>query len=492
MMNPSPPSLGALAIAGLLTAGTLVPPAVPQAAAQSVGAQSVGVPRGGPPQEALDACRGRAADDPCSFETPRGTLEGHCFEPPPGGLVCAPEGHRGPPGAGARGQGTRPPTEAFASGPRGQGQGQGAYRQPRGYTPAGVHTGAVPLSNRLSDTGQITCFDDSGPIRCPAEGAAFHGQDAHYASRSADLRDNGDGTVSDPTTGLLWQQGHDGRRLTFTQAQLTCASLRLGGRGDWRLPSIKELFSISHWQGVTGQRPFLDARFFDIAPPSARAMENDRVPSHHPDMMGQTWSSTLYQGDHWDRPGVESAFFFNFLDGRIKQAPVRGPMALFVRCVAGPEWGTNQFRDTGDGTVFDGLSGLTWQRSDDGRARPWKDALAYCQGLTLAGHGDWRLPNVKELQSIVDYSRPQPAIDTRVFVQRDPAAWFWSATTHGDDPRFATYVCFGRCTSTEGVDVHGAGAQRSDPKAGDPSRFGPRGGQRDATRILNAARCVRG
>ena len=55
----------------------------------------------------------------------------------------------------------------------------------------------------------------------------------------------------------------------------------------------------------------------------------------------------------------------------------------------------------------------------------------------------------------------------------------------------ASYVCFGKCTSKDGVDTHGAGAQRSDPKTGDPSRWPSLGGQEDEVRIYSLARCVR-
>lgn len=55
----------------------------------------------------------------------------------------------------------------------------------------------------------------------------------------------------------------------------------------------------------------------------------------------------------------------------------------------------------------------------------------------------------------------------------------------------ASYVCFGKCVSSTGIDTHGAGAQRSDPKTGDPSRWSSLGGQEDEVRIKNAVRCVR-
>jgi hypothetical protein len=75
----------------------------------------------------------------------------------------------------------------------------------------------------------------------------------------------------------------------------------------------------------------------------------------------------------------------------------------------------NRFTDHGDGTVTDNCTGLMWQKessdvNDDGNidtsdSLNWCDALAHCAHLTFAGHDDWRLPNVRELQSIVDYGK---------------------------------------------------------------------------------------
>lgn len=345
---------------------------------------------------------------------------------------------------------------------------------------------------RIPETGQVRCFDERRAISCPAPGKPFHGQDAQYQGQETRLVDLGDGTVRDLVTGLTWAGGHDPRRLTFYQAVQSCRTLELGGRSDWRVPTIKELFSISDWRGKIGKRPFLDIEFFSVEPPSSEILAHDKyAATHHPDMMGQTWSSTIYAGDHFGQKGKKGVFFFNFLDGRIKQAPIQGRMGLFHRCVAGDLWGTNDFVARGEEVVTDRSSGLEWQRRDDGVTRIWRESLAYCEGLELAGHSDWRLPNVKELQSLVDYTRHQPALDLRYLVQTDPDGWFWSSTTFEEAPREAAYVCFGKCISAEGIDVHGAGAQRTDPKAGNPSWQSGRGGQRDQVRIRNYTRCVR-
>ena len=83
--------------------------------------------------------------------------------------------------------------------------------------------------------------------------------------------------------------------------------------------------------------------------------------------------------------------------------------------------------DNGDGTVTDASTGLMWQQAEAG-AMNWEAALVYCENLELAGHDDWRLPNLNELLSIVDYELYDPAIDTTFF----PGAMsseYWSSTT---------------------------------------------------------------
>ena len=72
---------------------------------------------------------------------------------------------------------------------------------------------------------------------------------------------------------------------------------------------------------------------------------------------------------------------------------------------------------------------------------PWCDALSYCENLSLAGHDDWRLPNIRELESIVDYGRPSPAIDP-VFGGRVEQQT-WSSTQLAGNPVTAWQVNFG-------------------------------------------------
>jgi hypothetical protein len=189
-------------------------------------------------------------------------------------------------------------------------------------------------------------------------------------------------------------------------------------------------------------------------------------------------------------------------------------MTQFTRYVRGnPDYGINDFIDNGDGTINDNATGLMWSQDDSGEAMDWEDALAWIQEKNrerYLGYSDWRLPNAKELQSIADYSRSpettnsaaiSPVFHTTSIVNELGEAdypFYWTGTTHisaAGDGRNAVYVAFGKAPGymqNSWIDVHGAGAQRSDPKRGDPNDYphghGPQG---DAIRIYNYVRCVR-
>ena len=362
---------------------------------------------------------------------------------------------------------------------------------------------------QVADTDQVTCYDDAGTIIvCPSPGASFHGQDAQYAGAATDYTDNGDGTVTDNNTGLMWQQD-PGDKMYHADAVAGASSFNLAGYSDWRLPTIKELYSLIRFNGTdpsglpgddtSGLTPFIDSSHFafQYGDPSV----SERI------IDSQWATSTIYTSTTMG--GSTTMFGVNFADGRIKGYP-RDNKTYFVIYVRGnTAYGTNDFADNGDGTITDSATGLMWQQGDSG-PHNWEDALTYCESLQLAGRNDWRLPNAKELQSIVDYSRSpdttgSPAIDPLFDVTsitneggQTDYPFYWTGTTHANFTNFpggsAAYVAFGRALgymNGQWTDVHGAGAQRSDPKTGDPNDYptghGPQG---DAIRIYNYARCV--
>ncbi len=99
-----------------------------------------------------------------------------------------------------------------------------------------------------------------------------------------------------------------------------------------------------------------------------------------------------------------------------------------------------RFVDNGDGTVTDNCTGLIWQKDTAPGKYTWQDALKYCENLDLAGHMDWRLPNVRELESIVDYGRFHQAIDPGF---EAVSGLYWSSSSYVLAPSLAWFVYFG-------------------------------------------------
>lgn len=382
------------------------------------------------------------------------------------------------------------------------------------------------VSYPVVDSRQWQCFNDAGIQRpCEQLTSNVFGQDGHYQGTQAQYQNNHDGTVSDLVTGLTWSQtadiNQDGKvdsqdKLTFEQAQDYVESLSLGGYTDWRLPNIKELYSLTLFDGQdpSGKRipqgnsyllPFIDHQTFGIA--TGDTLAGERL------IDGQFVSSTKYVST--TMLGDETIFGVNFIDGRIKgygatmpDGSIKNFYLLAVR--RSSEYGINNYSSNSSLTVEDTATGLTWQQSDSQTSMNFYDALNYCENSTLAGHADWRLPTIKELQTIVDYSRSpsttnsatiDPVFHSTAIVNennKSDFANYWSSTTHINlsNGKSAAYISFGRSLGfMHGgwLDVHGAGSQRSDPKTGDASQFpqghGPQG---DAIRVNNMVRCVRG
>ena len=103
------------------------------------------------------------------------------------------------------------------------------------------------------------------------------------------------------------------------------------------------------------------------------------------------------------------------------------------------------FEDNGNGTVTDTSTKLVWQKETHPEAMYWQAALKHCEDLPLAGL-HWRLPDINELQSLVDYTKVDPAID-EVFSDDVKGTdhyyyWYWSSTTNETYPYYAWYVYF--------------------------------------------------
>ncbi len=124
------------------------------------------------------------------------------------------------------------------------------------------------------------------------------------------------------------------------------------------------------------------------------------------------------------------------------------------------------FKLNDDGTTYDANTGLTWVSIPDSGKMTWEQAVEYCENLTFAGYDDWRLPDAKELQSIVSYDGSYPAINQNYFtcteLEENENYYYWTSTSaYFSDmaPEYdsAWYVAFGYTS-------HGAGAVRFSPK----------------------------
>lgn len=386
------------------------------------------------------------------------------------------------------------------------------------------------LSYPIVDTAQEACYNNSDIIDSPSAGEGFFGQDAQYSGNTPSYSENSDGTVTDNVSGLVWQQSADtdgdgdidaADKMSYEDAEEYCKGLSLAGSDNWQLPTIKQLFSLIAFTGVdpsgyegtdtSGLIPFINTDYYDFAYGDTDA--NERI------IDSQYASSNLYVA------GTKEQLLFgvNFADGRIKGygLSLHGRDKTFmVACVQeNTTYGVNDFSDNGDGTITDSATGLMWAQDDNGNDAPdglnWEESLAYLEIQNAAnylGYSDWRLPNVKELQSIVDYERSPDTTDSAAI---DPLfnttpiineagetdyGFYWSSTTHSNWTKRAgsagAYISFGRAMgymNETWTDVHGAGAQRSDPKSGDPDGYPTgKGPQGDAIRIYNFVRLVRG
>ncbi len=139
-----------------------------------------------------------------------------------------------------------------------------------------------------------------------------------------------------------------------------------------------------------------------------------------------------------------------------------------------PRQGT-RFIDNGDGTITDNASGLMWVKEPgaiggafgtpgNSSKMDWEVAIDACNALTYAGHSDWRLPNCKELISIIDYGADTPAINEIMFPSTRNT-FYWTSTTFFDNNANAWRISFN-------IGLINAGDKELDPWYVRPVRLG--------------------
>lgn len=122
---------------------------------------------------------------------------------------------------------------------------------------------------------------------------------------------------------------------------------------------------------------------------------------------------------------------------RIRPIHVFGVIGLALVLAASPTLAG--YVDNGDGTISDQTTGLVWEKTGSAAGMNWMAALAWCENATTGGYTDWRLPDIRELSSIVADLRSGPAIDPAFSCENK---WYWSGSTSTYSPTNAWYVAF--------------------------------------------------
>jgi hypothetical protein len=251
-------------------------------------------------------------------------------------------------------------------------------------------------SATAGDAWTLAKLPDTGQTRTLAN----YMDDGDYTINPPSYTDNGNGTVTDNVTSLVWQQQDDDVGRTWDEAKSYCGSLELAGYTDWRLPNITEIGSIINYGTYN---PGIDSTYF----PNTK--------SNDPNIDTDFWSTTPWVGDDtkvWVAGFGNANTFFMGIGWDLKSDNTN-----YTRCVrGGTAFSGKVFTDNGNGTVTDNRTRLMWQQGEGGNAYYRDVQLNYCEDLTLAGYTDWRLPNFRELNSIKDYGKStEPWIDTEYF-----------------------------------------------------------------------------
>jgi len=283
----------------------------------------------------------------------------------------------------------------------------------------------------------VTCATSTAQdLTCPQPGYGL--EDGDFQPNLRPLTPEGGEVLDeifDPATGLTWQAGDSGATgYTNAGAAAYCVSFSTSGTpaGEWRLPSVVELFTINDYA---------------VYLPSTNKLFQNTQPANY-------WSSTGMPGN----PMLAWTVKFDF--GEV--IPLLLDTPLPVRCVHGPplQNATGKLRLAGPlvaatDTVVDSTTGLEWQRQDDATKRTWQESLAYCAALSLDGESNWHLPNVEELFGLVEFdvgSVYATAID-RAFPTAK-ADLYWTGSQNEGVPTLSWSVNF-NAGVVDGVTVSG-------------------------------------
>ena len=319
----------------------------------------------------------------------------------------------------------------------------------------------------LPRTGQTTCYDASGAvIDCATQGQTQDGAMlAGVPWPSPRFTDNGNGTVTDNLTGLIWlQDGNCFGLRSWTQALTeantladpSCSLSDGSSAGEWRLPNVNELESLvnaevpinADWLNVNNFSFVQAGGYWSSTTVANKTGAAWRIGFAGVGVVGQT----LKSGGNF----IEYVMFVRGTSGQPAQIWKTGQTNIYAtgddgEFQTGAAWPNPRFAINLDLTITDNLTGLVWAPDAGtptigictGGAMEWQDALNYIACLNSIGHlghTDWRLPNRKELRSLSDFSQSSPALPlSHPFANVQNSA-YWSSTSNSNTTSSAFYV----------------------------------------------------
>jgi hypothetical protein len=214
----------------------------------------------------------------------------------------------------------------------------------------------------------------------------------------------------------MWQQA-DGGEMTIENARNYVDTLTLGGYTDWRLPLPIESYSIIN---NNNNNPAIDRDFFTSSG-------------------AQYWWTSTVQYNDANKIWVTNAG--GGIGNHLKSETVSagGTKKFHVRAVRNTNLpSTLNARFTKQATtIIDNLTGLMWYQSPSTSNVNWETAIKNCEDFSNEGFDDWRLPNIKELQSLTDYTKSNPSCDllfSEIIVDK-----YWSSTSLSNQSSQAWY-----------------------------------------------------
>lgn len=318
---------------------------------------------------------------------------------------------------------------------------------PKSYTITFRHPDTGTTTTTYANTGSVNRIKayemaaaslrhipDTGATQ---DGTAIFGEDNDYTRFAPSFTDNGNGTITDNVTGLMWQKTDNGES-TWDTAVANSATVNTGGYTDWRLPTRSEAFSILNH----ANNPAVNPTYF---------------PNHPVAAAGYWWTSDIFGSD------ATRVWCTNSGGGlgahpKTETLSAGGTLRFHARYVRGkPPTNGHNYVNNGDGTITDTDTELMWTQVPSS-AMNWTSAISYAEGLTTGGYNDWRLPNIKELQTLVDITlaTSTSAATALTSIQRTlfPAATataYWSSTplrSGGGAPTQAWLAEFGVNTTS--------------------------------------------